>query len=270
MGLLKDKTISFVGAGRMAQALLTGLAHLKIKKIKASEPVAERRKFLKKLFPKVPFFEKNLAVLGTDVLVLAVKPQIIKHVAQEIKNKISPRTLIISIAAGIPLVWLEKQFPKNSVVRVMPNNPARIGAGISALCAGRRAAGPHKKIAQEIFSSVGQTIWVKENFMNLITAISGSGPAFFYYFVEALAESGYQAGLPEELALELAIQTGLGSLKMLEQAHLKPKELINQVASPAGTTIAGLKVLESGGFKNLIKKTIAAAARRSAELSRIE
>jgi pyrroline-5-carboxylate reductase len=267
---LKTKTVSLVGGGRMGQALLGGLKKIPVKKILVAEPLAENQKKIKKILSVAEVFSDNLKVLKSDILILSVKPQVIKGVASEIKGKISPGVLVISIAAGIPLFWLKRQFPKNPVIRVMPNNPATIGCGITALCAGKKVKPAEKKLAEEIFNSVGKTFWVSENFLNLITAISGSGPAFFYFFVEALVEAGQKAGLSFGDSLMLTVQTGLGSMKMLEQTGLPPRELINQVASPGGTTLAGLKILEEDGFKNLLQQAIQAATRRARELSQIE
>lgn len=254
----------------MAGALISGLKSLGLKKIQAADPEASRKKAIQKIDPRVFFFKENKSVLDTDVLILAVKPQMIKDVVNQIRKKIPRRVLVISIAAGIPLKWLAKQFPQNPVIRAMPNNPALIGAGMTALCPGSKATRSDQKTSETIFKSVGAVFWTQEKFIDLITALSGCGPAFFYYFVAALIESGQASGLSEKEARSLVIQTGLGAMLMLQKTKLAPEALINQVTSPGGTTLAGLKIFKDENLKNLIKKAIAAAVRRARELSRVK
>jgi pyrroline-5-carboxylate reductase len=202
------------------------------------------------------------------VVVLAVKPQLLAKVLAEIKDLARASHLIISIAAGVTLAALETPLPEARVIRVMPNSPALVGAGMTCLAPGSRATAEDLALASELFNAVGQTAVVEEKLMDAVTGLSGSGPAFVALFIEALADGGVKAGLPRTLAHMLALQTVLGSAKLCHEEELHPAKLKDMVASPAGTTIEGLHVLESGGFRGLVMSAVAAAAARSKELGR--
>lgn len=201
------------------------------------------------------------AVRGADIIILAVKPQNMDAVLDEIKGV---NKLVISIAAGIKTRKIEEKLGRVPVIRVMPNTPLLAGMGMSALCRGRYAGLRHIRIADRIFSSMGKVILVKEKQMDAVTAISGSGPAYVYLFIESLIKSAIGLGLSKDMV----IQTLKGALGLLEKTGKSPEELRKQVTSPGGTTEAALKVFQREGFTRIIDKAIRAACKRSRELSR--
>ncbi len=262
--------LGFIGAGRMAEAILRGLisskAFLKKNMIISDKDAARSKQISRKYNIKAA--ESNAEAAGaSDVVILAVKPQSMHTALSEIAGKVGPGRLVISIAAGITLKSLEKYLPKVPIVRVMPNNPCLIGEGISALCGGRFAQEKDMKTAEKIFSSVGDTIRVEEKYMNAVTALSGSGPAFVYEAIDALADGGMEAGLPKDLSVRLALKTALGSIKTVIKTKRSPEELKNMVASPGGTTVAGLRALDEGNFKGALKKAVVKASARAREIS---
>lgn len=204
------------------------------------------------------------AVRGADIIILAVKPQDMDAVLNEIKGAVRPSQLVISIAAGIKTRRIEDRLGRVPVIRVMPNTPLLVGMGMSALCRGRYAGLKHIRIADRIFSSMGKVLLVKEKQMDAVTAISGSGPAYVYLFIESLIKSAIGLGLSKDIV----IQTLKGALGLLEKTGKSPEELRKQVTSPGGTTEAALKVFQKEGFTRIIDKAIRAARKRSGELSR--
>lgn len=262
--------LGFIGAGRMAEAILRGLisskAFSKNSMIISDKDIARSKQISKKYGVKAA--EDNAqAVSASDVIILAVKPQSMHSVLSEIAGRVGSNQLVISIAAGITLKSLEKHLLKVPMVRVMPNNPCLIGEGISALCGGRYAQEKDMKTAEKIFSSVGDTIRVEEKYMNAVTGLSGSGPAFVYEAINALADGGIESGLPKDLSMELALKTALGSVKTVVKTKKTPEELKNMVASPGGTTVAGLRALDEGNFKGALKKAVIKASARAKEIS---
>jgi len=174
---------------------------------------------------------------------------------------------VISIAAGITLKTIERYLPQAPVIRAMPNNPAFVGEGLTAICKGHRATERDRKVAEVIFGAVGKVIAVEEKLMDAVTGLSGSGPAFIYAMVESLIEGGVEAGLSETQAKTLAVQTTLGAAKTMAETGKDPAELREMVTSPGGTTIAGLRVLEEGKFKKILRGAVVAATKRAKELS---
>jgi pyrroline-5-carboxylate reductase len=256
--------LGFIGAGRMAEAILRGLGS---SNIIISDKDPARLKLVAKKFGVKAAEDNAEAASSSDVLILAVKPQAMHAALSDICTKIKPGCLVISIAAGITLKSLEKYLPKVPVVRVMPNNPCLIGEGITAICGGKRAEEKDLKTAEKIFSSVGETIRVDEKNMNAVTALSGSGPAFVYETVDALVNGGIEAGLNKDMASRLALKTVYGSVKTLIETKRTPEELKTMVASPGGTTVAGLRVLDEGDFKGTLKKAVVKASARAKEIS---
>jgi pyrroline-5-carboxylate reductase len=254
----------------MAEAILRGLISSKAfskSNIVISDKDAARSKQISRKY-NVRAAEGNAQAAGVvDVIILAVKPQSMHAALSGIAGKVGPGQLVISIAAGITLKSLEKYLPKVPIVRVMPNNPCLIGEGISAICGGRFAQEKDLKTAEKIFSSVGDTIRVEEKYMNAITALSGSGPAFVYEVIDALVDGGIEAGLPKDLSAQLAVKTALGSIKTVIRTKKSPEELKNMVASPGGTTVAGLRSLDEGNFKGALKKAVVKASGRAKEIS---
>lgn len=259
--MLKNKTIGFIGAGNMAEALIRGL--LAKKALPASSIIAtdvrpERLEELRKAFgiragkPEV------------DIIILAVKPQQMSDALAQVTGE----HLLISIAAGITTSRIEKEIDgKPRVVRAMPNTPALVGAGAAALCKGRYADDNDLAVAEAILGAVGTTVRVEENLMDAITALSGSGPAYIFYVTEAMIKAGVKAGLSEEMASKLAKQTVFGAAKLLVESDESPATLRQKVTSPGGTTQAALTVMNDRKLAEIFVDAVAAAAKRSRELS---
>jgi len=262
--------LGFIGTGRMAEAILRGLISSKAfskNNLIISDKDSNRSKQVSKKY-NVKAAENNVeAASASDVIILAVKPQSMNAVLSEIAGKVAARQLVISIAAGITLKSIEKYLVKVPVVRTMPNNPCLIGEGITAMCGGKFAQERDMRTAEKIFSSVGDAIRVEEKYMNAITALSGSGPAFVYEAVDAMTNGGIEAGLPKELSATLAKMTVLGSIKTMIKTKKSPEELKSMVASPGGTTVAGLRVLDEANFKGALKKAVIKASARAKEIS---
>jgi len=254
----------------MAEAILRGLISSKTfskNSIMISDKDPARSKQISKKF-KIKAAESNVEVArNSDVIILAVKPQSMHNVLADIAGKVTTGQLVISIAAGITLKSFEKYLAKVPLVRAMPNNPCLIGDGITAICGGKLAQETDIKTAEKIFLSVGDTIRVEEKQMNAVTGLSGSGPAFIYEMVDALTDGGIEAGLPKNISESLALTTALGSIKTMIRTKKPPEELKNMVASPGGTTVAGLRVLEEANFKGALKKAVVKASARAKEIS---
>lgn len=202
-----------------------------------------------------------------DLVVLAFKPQHLASADPQF-GTLTAGKLVVSILAGKPLAALAKAFPHaRNLVRVMPNTPAAIGAGMSAYCSLQPLSGADRDAVETLLSACGQFVAVPEDQMNAVTALSGSGPAFLFEFVAALRDGGIAAGLPADIAARLATETVLGSARLLASRGVEPEVLRNQVTSPNGTTLAGLQTMEAGGFRALIKQTVLAAKTRAAELA---
>jgi len=210
------------------------------------------------------------ALPGARLVLLAVKPQQMTGLLSEIAPLIPSRALVVSIAAGIPTRRIEKILAQGCpVVRVMPNTPALLGAGMSAVAAGSRARGSDVRTVVRLFDAVGKTVVVEEKYMDLVTAISGSGPAYVYLFIENLVEAGVKGGLSPGIALSMAAQTVLGAARMVLETGREPSSLREQVSSPGGTTLAGLGALRKKRFREALMAAVGAAVRRAAELRRM-
>jgi pyrroline-5-carboxylate reductase len=275
---LNNKTIAFIGAGNMAEALIRGLIKAGIfspQRIIATDVRADRLDFFRQNFG-VRVTDNNVtAVAEANIVVLAVKPQHVSAVLAGVRGKMSADKLIISIAAGVPTARIESELaPKNSgvdgkarVVRVMPNTPALAGAGASALAKGTHATEEDLGTAEAILGAVGITVRVEERFMDAVTALSGSGPAYVFYTTEAMIKAGVTAGLDEALAKKLAIQTVYGAAKLLVESGESPELLRRKVTSPGGTTEAALKVMSERKLMGIFAEAVKAAEKRSRELS---
>ena len=266
-GRLKEVKLGFVGAGSMGGAMLWGLLasrQVARENLTFYDPDPVRRREMAKLGVEVAL--DNPEVMHQPVVVLAVKPQVLDRTLAEIKDFARPWHLIISIAAGVPLSRLEEALPEARVLRAMPNTPLLVRAGMTALTPGSRATPEDAALGLELFQALGLAVVVEEKFLDAVTAVSASGVGFAAVFLEALADGGVKMGLPRKLALEMAAQTLVGAGRLCLEHKLHPALMKDQVASPAGTTMAGLHILESGGFRGLIKAAVEAATLRAREL----
>ncbi|MFA9461534.1 pyrroline-5-carboxylate reductase [Thiohalorhabdus methylotrophus] len=264
-------SIAFIGGGNMAASLIGGLsdAGWTPGQVMVAEPDAERRRDLSDRFGVRTTADNSEAVQGAETVVLAVKPQILGTVAEALGPDLRGQTpLVISIAAGIPLAklrgWLGTDGP---LVRVMPNTPALVGAGVSALYADDDVSEQHRLTAQAIMQAAGEVVWVaKEAHMDIVTAVSGSGPAYFFLILEALEEAAVAEGLDRETARTLAVHTAGGAAALARDTGEPSAVLRSRVTSPGGTTARGLEALERGGLRTALMDAVAAAANRSREL----
>lgn len=270
--MVLDKKIAFLGSGNMAEALIKGLiasGTAKPEQILAADVSADRLEHLRKTYGIIIQKTNNDAVREAGIIILSVKPQMIEKVLAEIAPAVDDKKLVISIAAGVPLAKIENVLKKSSrVVRVMPNTPALVLAGAAALAAGSSATTDDLSFAQRIFDSVGRSVVVEEKLMDAVTGLSGSGPAYVFMIIDALSDAGVKAGLPRQLALELAAQTVYGSAKMVLETKEHPGKLRDMVTSPGGTTIEGLHALEKGKLRATLMNAVEAATARSKELGK--
>jgi pyrroline-5-carboxylate reductase len=265
-----SKRIAFLGGGNMAEAIIKGLLREKsAAALMVAEIAVERRTYLAKTYPDIRIVEHSTqAAAWSDVVILAVKPQQAAGVLSTIEQAIGPDKLIVSIMAGVRTATIEEALESGTrVVRVMPNTPALVGAGATAICAGRNATREDMDCVETIFARAGLVVRVDEKQMDAVTGLSGSGPAYVFTFIEALSDAGVKNGLTRDVAAKLALQTVLGAGRMLAETGEHPAKLREQVTSPGGTTIAGLHVLENGRFRGTIMDAVDAATQRSKELA---
>lgn len=262
--------IAFVGAGNMATSLIGGLIARGVpaENIKASEPVAEQRERIAREHGIVVAADNAAAVAGAQIVVLAVKPQVMKDVCLALAPALPAEALIVSIAAGIPCASLERWLGERAIVRCMPNTPALLHEGASGLYANPRTSAEQREQAEALLEAVGLALWLDdEQQIDAVTAVSGSGPAYFFLLMEAMTAAGERLGLSAETASLLARQTAFGAARMALVSDFDPAELRRRVTSPNGTTEAAIKTFQAGGFEALVDAALAAAARRSAELA---
>ncbi|MBI2559163.1 pyrroline-5-carboxylate reductase [Candidatus Woesearchaeota archaeon] len=262
------KRIAFIGAGKMATALISciyknGASSSIIASDKNSKNLANIKKHLKIKTTN----DNKEAVRNSDIVFICVKPQDIDNVLNEIKGVIKNQ-LVVSVAAGVRLKHLESKLKGKRVIRVMPNINCLVGEIAAGFSAGKFATKDNIDDVSKILSYGGISFQLKEELLDAVTAISGSGPAFFAYLIKAFAEAGVRNGLPKEIAVKLAAKTALGTGRLLMEKDISPEELIAMVASKKGTTAAGLEVLKKNKTKNILIKTINAAVKRSSELGK--
>ncbi len=267
--MVTDKKLGFIGAGNMGEALFKGLIATKAAKPGQIFVSARRPERVQELIKAYGVGGGSNAEVArqSDVLVLAVKPQILDQVLRGISPEVSRDKLIISVAAGVPIAAIERRLhPPMRIVRAMPNTPATVGAGATALSLGEHATEADLATAKTIFDSVGLTVVLDESQMDAVTGLSGSGPAYLFLIIEALSDAGVKVGLSRRASMQLAAQTVLGSAKLLIESGQHPGMLKDGVTSPGGTAIAGLHTLEAGGLRNVLMNAVEAATRRSREL----
>lgn len=268
---LAGKRIAFLGAGKMGGIILQALLKnglLTPASTCATVAHEERAKALAAKL-KVKVSTDNVkAVKGADVIVIGVKPQVVEDVIREIAGHITPKQLIVSVAASVPTSMIEKDLPPNvPVVRAMPNTPCIMGAGMTAICKGKHASADDVAMTCHMFNVVGRTVVIDEKHMDAVTALSASGPAYIYIILESLAEAGVKVGLPRDVATLLAAQTALGSAKVVLETGDHPALLKDAVTTPAGCTIDAIMELEEGKLRVTLIKAVVKAAQRAKELA---
>jgi pyrroline-5-carboxylate reductase len=261
--------LGFIGAGNMGEALLKGMLKTQTPgQIRVSARRRERVAELEKLYGVKGGSNAEVAK-ASDVLMLCVKPQILDQVLSGLE--VSPDTLIISVAAGVPIAAIERRLQHGAgspprVVRAMPNTPATVGAGATGIALSEHATDADLETAKMVFDSVGLTVVLEESQLDAVTGLSGSGPAYIFLIIEALSDAGVKVGLSRRASMQLAAQTVLGSAKLLIESGQHPGMLKDGVTSPGGTAIAGLHTLEAGGLRNVLMNAVEVATRRSREL----
>ncbi len=256
----------FIGGGNMAEAIIKGLLDVSAEKVVVSDRSRERLDYLRERYGIRTTGDNREILSLSDVVVLAVKPQDMEALVEEIRGAITGEHLIISIAAGIRLSYLAERLDTQRLIRVMPNTPAFVGEGMSVLSPAEGTGKEDLERAADIFRSVGKVLVLGEEKMDAVTALSGSGPAFFAYFLESMVEAGVRAGLDASDALTLVLQTASGTVKMLAEGRT-PAGLKEMVTSPGGTTAEGLYRLDRNALKAAVKEAVEAAARRAEEIS---
>ena len=259
--------IGFIGGGNMAEALIRGLIKNGKRNIIVSDPVDERRRYLEKCYGIKTIASNIDLVNNSEIIVIAVKPQNILEVLEEIKDYVKEKHTVVSIAAGIPLNLIKNYLKTDKLIRAMPNLAAIVGESMTVLaiceCLEMKIVAP----VRDIFMSVGKVITLPEHYMNLVTALSGSGPGFLCYIVEQFIDVATELGFAEDIAKELIIQTFIGTAKLLDSG-IPPDKIRQKVTSPGGTTEAGLRVLSSSNLREILFQTLQEATKRAQELSK--
>ena len=268
--LLATKRVAVLGAGKMGGILLQAFIKssiVGIENLRATVAHEERAQILGKQYGIRVTSDNRAAVKGADIILLCLKPQAMSEVLQEIRADVGSDHLVMSVAASVPTGYIEERLPaKVPVVRAMPNTPAMVGEGITGVCAGSSATAQHLQIACHLFATVGKTVTVDEKYMDAVTGLSASGPAFIYIVLESLAEAGVKVGLPRDLATLLAAQTTLGASRVVLETGNHPALLKDAVTTPAGCTIDGILELEEGKLRVTLIKAVVKATQRAKEL----
>ena len=261
------RMIGFIGGGNMAEALIRGMTGEGMKDIMVFEPRAERVRELVQHYGIRAAQSNTDLVSSCSIVILAIKPQNMDAVLDEIAPGIDKGKTVVSIAAGITLSYLQSKLKTDKIVRVMPNAPALVREGMSVMSLCECFTGTEINIVRSILMSIGKVIALPEKFMDAVTALSGSGPAFIALFIEAMTDAGEKMGLSRDNAAELAVQTAIGTAELLETG-MSPEKLRQMVTSPGGTTAAGLKVFEEKGLKGVVADALLAAKKKAEELGR--
>lgn len=261
--------IAILGTGKIGESLLAGLQSSDWAEIVASSRRPERATELRERYGVEATTSNAEAIAGADVVVLAVKPQDIEKLLGEVGHLITPEQTVLSVAAAISTARIERQLAAGvPVVRSMPNAPSTVHEGIAGVCAGRNADSEHLERAERVLRAVGDVVAVPEEQMDAITALSGSGPAYYALLAEAMIEAGILLGLSREISTRLVVQTMLGTARLLRDEGMHPVELREAVTSPGGTTIRAIRELEQAGVRAAFLNAISAAMERSKELAR--
>ena len=263
------RRLAILGAGVMGETLLSGLLRSgwSVDQIVATDRRVERQVELVARYG-ITMLENDQAVAEADTVILVVKPQDMADLLDEIRDSLKPDTLVISLAAGVDTASIEARLPDGvAVVRVMPNTPAQVDEGMAAISAGSHSGAEHLDRVTEILSATGKVVTVPERYQDAVTAISGSGPAYLFFVVEAMIEAGVHLGLPRDIATQLVVQTMLGSAKLLRETGEHPTVLRERVTSPGGTTAAAVRQLEDHKVRAAFIGAMEAARDRSRELA---
>ncbi|VBB06185.1 pyrroline-5-carboxylate reductase dimerisation [Lucifera butyrica] len=270
--MLEHKQIGFIGGGAMAEALIKGMLKAGLvqpNQITVSDVVADRLSYLTNTYDISPCADAQQTAGKVDILFLTVKPQVINNVLDTIAPAVSKSTIVISIAAGVTIATLQNKLPAGiAIVRVMPNTPVAVGAGMSAISLGKYANPQTGELAAAIFASVGRVVTVEESVMDAVTGLSGSGPAYAFVLIDALTDAGVRVGFSRQNALLLAAQTLYGAAKMVLDTGEHPAKLRDMVTSPGGTAIAGVHMLEQKGVRAALIDAVVAATNRSREMGK--
>jgi pyrroline-5-carboxylate reductase len=262
--------ITIIGGGAMGEAIIRGIlakGSLAPQDISVCDIDTSRLETLKKIYNIKPGKNYESALKDAELVVLAVKPQSLPKLLPDLKGTLRKGQLVLSIIAGAKIDTISRGLDHQQIVRAMPNTPAQIGVGITAWTASDKVTSKQKKLAQTILDALGEEVYFSdEQYIDMATAVSGSGPAYIFYMIEGLIDAAVRIGLPSETAGELVMETVLGAALLAKQSPKSPQELRKQVTSPGGTTAAGIAVLESGKFKELLAETVAAAHKRAKEL----
>ncbi len=268
--MFENETIGVIGAGNMAEAMIKGILIEKVvqpEQILASHPGAERRNLLHERYGIRTTVDNRAAARDADILILSVKPQVLPRVMQDIRLDLRPGALVLSIVAGARIKMMMTGLHHGAIVRSMPNTPGQFGVGMTVWTCTPHVSDRQRQQAQRILQALGEEIWVEEEgYMDMATALSGTGPAYVFLFIEAMIDAGVHMGFSRHLAEEMVLQTIEGSVKVVREMNRHPATLRNMVTSPGGTTAAALYELEKGGFRTILSKAIFAAYRRSVEL----
>lgn len=262
--------IAIIGGGAMGEAIIRGVlaaGSICPQDICVCDIDASRLKTLKKTYSIKPGKDYKSAIKDAELVILAVKPQTLPTLLPDLKGNLKKGQLVLSIIAGAKIATIAKGLGHDQIVRAMPNTPAQIGVGITAWTASDKVTTKQKKLAQSVLDALGKEIYVdSEKYIDMATAVSGSGPAYFFYMIECLTDAAVKIGLPRDTAAELVLETALGAALLADSSPKSPRELRKQVTSPGGTTAAGIAALESGKFKELLADAVAAAHKRAKEL----
>lgn len=265
--------IGFIGGGQMGEALIRGIIQSGLHSagdILVAEPDSARRAYLQETY-HIESFDSGTPIWNScDTVILAVKPQVMGSLLAAAKELITTRHLLISIAAGLPISFYEGHLPdlQCKIIRVMPNTPALVLESASALSGNQHVTPKEMGLAKALFDAVGKAVILEEHYLDAVTGLSGSGPAYVFTFIEGMIDAGVKTGLARPVAETLVLQTVLGSVKLMQESGKHPAVLRAMVTSPGGTTIAGQHVMEKAGFRGIIMDAIEAATNRSAELGK--
>ena len=265
-----ERRIGIIGIGKMGEAIISGLMKSSLshfEKVGVSDINAERKEYVAKKYSITCYQESAELIDHSDIVIIAVPPHNVKKVLDDIRSQLTSQHLLISIAAGIATSFILRHLQKNiSLIRAMPNSPCMIGEGMTVLAPLPGTSVENIQYAKEIFSSIGKVLLLTEEHLNAVTGLSGSGPAYIYFFIEALTAGGVKVGLPEDVALLLSTQTLYGSSKMLFETGKSPGKLKDMVATPGGTTVKGLMELERGHVRASVISAVEQATQRAQQL----